>query len=55
MALSTFEDARREWRVENNVEKLRPEIELFFELCIGSVYESCGKDDMALAQYMKGR
>ena len=34
---------------------LRPEIELFFEMSLGSVYESCGKDDIALNCYYKAK
>jgi len=32
---------------------LRPEQELYFELSLGSIYESCGKDDIAISCYMK--
>jgi len=28
---------------------LRPEQELYFELSLGSIYESCGKDDIAIS------
>jgi hypothetical protein len=48
MAIHTFEQARTEWKTELNAAHLRPEFELFFDLSIGSVYESCGKDEMAL-------
>lgn len=34
---------------------LRPEQELYFELSLGSIYESCGKDDIAISCYMKAR
>ena len=34
---------------------LRKEHDLFFELSIGSVYESCGKDDLALDRYIKAK
>jgi len=33
--------------------KLRPELELYFEMSLGSVYESCGKDDIAMTCYMR--
>ena len=33
--------------------RLRPEQELFFLMSLGSVYESNGKDEMAIAQYIK--
>jgi hypothetical protein len=48
MAIHTFEHARDSWRKDLNVELMRPEYELFFELQLGSVFESCGKDEMAL-------
>ena len=32
---------------------LRPEQELYFELSLGSIYESAGKDDIAMSCYMK--
>jgi hypothetical protein len=48
MAIHTFEQARTEWKADLNAAHLRPEFELFFDLSIGSVYESCGKDEMAL-------
>ena len=44
MAIESYEQAREMWRRELNVEFLRPEIELFFEMSLGSVYESAGKD-----------
>ena len=34
---------------------LRPEHELYFELTFGGIYESCGKDDIAMSCYMKAR
>ena len=35
--------------------RLRPELELYFEMSLGSVYESCGKDDIAMDCYMRAR
>ena len=35
--------------------KLRNELELYFEMSLGSVYESCGKDDIALSSYMRAK
>jgi tetratricopeptide (TPR) repeat protein len=35
--------------------KLRPEQELYFDLSLGSIYESAGKDDIAMSFYMKAR
>ena len=34
---------------------MRPEQELYFELSLGSIYESCGKDDIAISCYMRAR
>ena len=55
MAVHSFEQARDQWRVVLNVAKLRNELELFFEMSLGSVYESCGKDDIALSCYMRAK
>jgi hypothetical protein len=55
MAIDCLEKGREEWRTELNVKRLRPEIELFFEMSLGSVYESCGKDDIALSCYMASK
>ena len=35
--------------------RLRPEQELYFDLSLGSIYESCGKDDIAMSCYMRAR
>ena len=64
MAVKSLEMARAEWKniVKNSNYKpedtmstpmLRPEQELYFELSLGSIYESCGKDDIAMSCYMK--
>jgi hypothetical protein len=66
MAVKSLEMARAEWKniVKNSHYKpedttttpmLRPEQELYFELSLGSIYESCGKDDIAMSCYMKAR
>jgi len=36
-----------------NESKLRPEQELFFLMSLGSVYESSGKDEIAISCYMR--
>ena len=36
-------------------DKLRAEIELFFEMSLGSVYESAGKDDIAMSCYNRAK
>lgn len=55
MAVHSFEQARAKWRETLNAAKLRNELELFFEMSLGSVYESCGKDDIALSCYMRAK
>lgn len=53
MAIESYEQARELWRKELNAEFLRPEQELFFEMSLGSVYESAGKDQIALSSYIR--
>ena len=55
MAIHSYEQARDQWREMLNVQKLRNELELFFEMSLGSVYESCGRDELALTCYVKAR
>lgn len=55
MAIATFEECRDLWREEEGVKTLRPEIELFFELSLGSIYESSGRDELALAKYLSSK
>jgi tetratricopeptide (TPR) repeat protein len=58
MAIDCFEKAKASWLEilhPTETPTLKKEQELFFELSIGSVYESCGKDDLALNQYMKAK
>ena len=58
MAVDCFEKAKAQWVLEvkqTEQKALMKEQELFFELSIGSVYESAGKDDLALNQYMKAK
>ena len=52
MALVSLDKAKAKWLEQDKVETLRPEIELFFELTRGAIYESCEKDDLALGQYI---
>lgn len=59
MAVDCFEKARDFWVKESKAADtttvLLNEHMLFFELSIAGVYESAGKDDLALNQYMKAR
>lgn len=55
MAIHSYEKARDMWKEVLNVAKLRNELELFFEMSLGSVYESCGKDEIALSCYMRAK
>lgn len=42
--------------IKGNKDKtLKKEQELFYDLSVASVYESCGKDDLALNTYMKAK
>jgi hypothetical protein len=55
LATHSYDEARNLWKQMLEVKVLRNELELFFEMSLGSVYESCGKDDMALSHYMAAR
>jgi tetratricopeptide (TPR) repeat protein len=65
MAILCFENARKEWielliqeghqPKKDETSPLKKEQEMFFILSIASVYESCGKDDLALYQYIKAK
>lgn len=55
MSLATFEEVRDKWREHMGVKALRSEIELYFELSLGSVYESAGRDELALAKYLSAK
>ncbi len=55
MAINSYEQARIDWRAEIGRTQLKLELELFFDMSLGSVYESCGKDDIALSYYMKAQ
>ena len=51
MALISLDKAKTKWLQFEKVEVLKPEIELFFEMTRGGIYESCEKDGLALGQY----
>ena len=57
MAIKCFTDSKEMWTnmLKGAKEKLKIEQELFYELSIASVYESSGKDDLALNTYMKAK
>ena len=55
MAISSFERSRDLWRETLNVKALKNELELYYEMSLGSVYESCGKDDIAMSSYMRAK
>ena len=48
MAIQTFKEAQDKW---NEIEELNDDQELFFALSLAAIYESCGKDELALGQY----
>eukprot|EP00358_Blepharisma_japonicum_P005143 CAMPEP_0202944452 /NCGR_PEP_ID=MMETSP1395-20130829/5242_1 /ASSEMBLY_ACC=CAM_ASM_000871 /TAXON_ID=5961 /ORGANISM="Blepharisma japonicum, Strain Stock R1072" /LENGTH=590 /DNA_ID=CAMNT_0049643271 /DNA_START=270 /DNA_END=2039 /DNA_ORIENTATION=+ len=51
MALMSLDNAKREWQDFDGSDDLKPEIDLFFEITRGAIYQSCNKDGLALAQY----
>mmetsp|Transcript_30757 Transcript_30757/g.47154 ORF Transcript_30757/g.47154 Transcript_30757/m.47154 type:complete len:190 (+) Transcript_30757:913-1482(+) len=58
MAIECFEQARKDWLEDlklKEVKVLKKEQEMFFDLSMASVYESCGKDDLALNYYLKAK
>lgn len=61
MAIDCYEKAKATWmaiiKQRDSAAKTlkRPEQELFFHLSIGSVHESAGKDDLALASYKSAK
>ena len=63
MAIVCFDKAKKEWldiiRVDLGSKKEEPQLkkeqDMFFILSIASVYESCGKDDLALNQYIEAQ
>lgn len=57
LAIECLQSARKIWqdREKNAARNFKKEYELFFALSIGSVYESCGKDDLAIDAYLQAR
>jgi tetratricopeptide (TPR) repeat protein len=51
MALISLDKAKNKWLEIMKTDSLKPEIELYFEMTRGAIYESCEKDALALAQY----
>ncbi len=54
LAIECLQNARKIWqdKEKNAARNFKKEYELFFALSIGSVYESCGKDDLAIDAYL---
>lgn len=50
-ALEKLDEAKKRWLEIERTTFLKTEIELFFELTRGAIYESCEKDPLALGQY----
>ncbi len=50
LALKNYDRAKNEWA--NMVDEVPENVLLFFEYSKGLVYESAGKDDNALSQYL---
>jgi hypothetical protein len=59
MAIKCFTDSKEHWltflKSADPPLKMKKEQEMFYDLSIASVYESCGKDDLALNTYMKAK
>ena len=57
LAVECLQQARKDWMKleKDQARPFKKEYELFFDLSIGSVYESCGKDDLAIDSYLKAR
>ena len=58
MAIKCFNDSKLMWldMIKGSSQKnLKKEQEMFYDLSIASVYESSGKDDLALNYYMKAK
>jgi hypothetical protein len=50
-ALSTLGKAKSQWLAYEKTDILKADVELFFEMTKGAIYESCKKDELALGQY----
>lgn len=57
MAIECFNNARSTWLdlIKNDEKILKKEQDLYLELSIASVYESAGKDDLALNSYINAK
>eukprot|EP01006_Ploeotia_vitrea_P007107 TRINITY_DN15990_c0_g1_i1.p1 TRINITY_DN15990_c0_g1~~TRINITY_DN15990_c0_g1_i1.p1 ORF type:complete len:270 (+),score=20.32 TRINITY_DN15990_c0_g1_i1:77-886(+) len=65
LAVQTYMQAQQKWEIELTGEyqpehgptgsPLPPEAQLFIRLAVGSVFESAGQDDQALAEYMEAK
>ena len=57
MAIECFQKAKSMWLdlIKNDEKVLRKEQDLYLELSMASVYESAGKDDLALNSYMNAK
>ena len=52
-ALQNYENAKKEWnQPEHNYNE---GLDLFFEFQMGSVYESAGRDDLALSSFLSAK
>jgi tetratricopeptide (TPR) repeat protein len=52
LALQTYDEAKNKWGSED---VLTDDQELFFELARAAIFESCGKDELALSQYFAAK
>lgn len=54
-AFSTLLKAKTQWLIHEKTDLLKPDIELFFEMAKGAIFESCKKDEIALGQYFASK
>lgn len=54
-ALESLKLARKSWLAEESPEPLRPEVEMYFDISIGQIYEETGSLKTALRYYMKAK
>ncbi|OMJ83077.1 hypothetical protein SteCoe_16057 [Stentor coeruleus] len=54
-AFSALLKAKSQWLLHEKTDLLKPDIELFFEMAKGAIFESCKKDEIALGQYFASK
>ena len=54
-ALEALKKAREDWLAEANLVSLKPELEMYFDISIGQVYEESNNLKTAFKYYMKAK